>query len=126
MKMPTNLICQEINKPWEPLELPDSPITRGRLKKFKEAVQGLMKNVSILRASDLEELGLKGGRPKVLNNVILVSANMRPQTKKAHHFEDITLRPFHTTASHTTVGFETASTNETMKCETTNRYSETA
>ncbi|XP_073304576.1 uncharacterized protein [Primulina huaijiensis] len=29
-------------KAWDPLELPAGPITRGRLKKFKEALQGLM------------------------------------------------------------------------------------
>ena len=29
-------------KAWDPLQLPEGPITRGRLKRFKEALQGVM------------------------------------------------------------------------------------
>lgn len=62
-------------KTWDPLELPEGPITRGKMKKFKEALHGLVMNhqgapTSLM--SRLEELGKQMDQEELLKNVIKV------------------------------------------------------
>lgn len=64
------------------MKLPGGPLTRGRLKTFKEAIQGLRVNVPILMKSRLEELGVKRDLVEVHNNVIQILTE--PATKTAH------------------------------------------
>ncbi|XP_073277647.1 uncharacterized protein [Primulina huaijiensis] len=73
-------VDQPPKKAWESLELPEGPITRGRSKKFKEALQGLMECCQVESANGmfkLEKLGEHGNnigkclheQANVLNNL---------------------------------------------------------
>lgn len=54
-------IMDTSRKAWKPLELPDGPITRGRSKLLKDAVQGLVmgyQKESFLMKSRMEGIGM--------------------------------------------------------------------
>ncbi|XP_073063949.1 uncharacterized protein [Primulina eburnea] len=64
-------------KAWDPLQLPEGPITRGRLKRFKEALQGVM--------SKPEEVVMHGstfgGQRKVVQTLVLLTESGRTSTR---------------------------------------------
>ncbi|XP_073049491.1 uncharacterized protein [Primulina eburnea] len=68
-----NVVDQAPKKAWESLELPEGPITRGRSKKFKDALQGLMMSYQgspTSWMSKLEEVGNHGNDIGGLWNLI--------------------------------------------------------
>ncbi|XP_073063956.1 uncharacterized protein [Primulina eburnea] len=67
-----NVVDQAPKKSWESLELPEGPITRGRSKKFKDALQGLMMSYQgspTSWMSKLEEVGNHGNDIGDLNEI---------------------------------------------------------